>query len=273
MTKVYVVTGASGRWELDDVWIVASFSTRQEAEAWKKWCEEYWKWIDKMHQEAGAEEVEKGIYREARSGHSPKSLLMPQWLWAVVGTEEDQLREASEKFGRLFSDWEDYQKFWENLPVEQRKSDLESHLLQEIGWMLSPYDPHLGHLWDWAREIRYEVKEVDHNPLPPLGTSSDNAALLTLHALRDPQPGDRFNEFLSYWIYVVYREGNEVWYCEANPPCEFPQDAKLTKTTVEKMFNRFTYTHREKAWVRLSDRGNDVTGWIDAKYREVVDER
>ncbi|HEV8176911.1 MAG TPA: hypothetical protein VGP44_04415 [Gemmatimonadales bacterium] len=75
-------------------------------------------------------------------------------------------------------------------------------------------------------------------------------------ALRDPQPGDRWHEMLSYWLYVVDREGDlvTVQYCGA--PCTFPGDA------TEETLSVAEWREKSPGWVdALLDRGHDVTTW------------
>jgi len=280
MTKHYMVIGSSGKWELDDRWPVASFTSRQKAEEWKERCEYYWKWIEENRAEALEEEKKKRVGTGIDDYDNPRAQLFSQWRWAILGTEQDQLRQLSEDFGENFSSWKDFERFYHTVPLEEREARLDRDK-QEVGWMLSPYDPHLGAAWDWVGAVRYDIIEVEHDPPLPQDGIERDAKKLTLQALQDPQPGDRFHEMYSYWIYVVHRDGEEVWYCEANPPCSFPTDAKLTKTTVPKMFERFTTVGhllhinpgKRSAWIRLSERGNDVSGWNREMYKEILDER
>lgn len=126
----------------------------------------------------------------------------------------------------------------------------------------------------WAEEVQDPETGESVPRFQPFNPWEDRKAR-TMAALRDPQVGDCFQEHLSFWVYVVYRAGPEVWYCEANPPCRFPKDAKLTKTTVQRFYDRFVspgHALPPSSWVMLEGRDN-VTGWADAQYREVTDER
>ena len=265
MNKRYIVMGSSGKHELDNRWIVASFTSRAKADEWCDRCNYYGEWVARMEEEAFGEQNQ--IDRERNSDNidwsdddAVDALPLAQWEWAVQGTFIQQKERMVEVLGEDFSD--------------NQYRDFISKEWTDMGWMLNPYDPQIYP--NLSMSIRYEVIEVEEDPpLPKEGVERD-VKVLTLQALRDPQPGDRFHEMYSYWVYVVRRDGNEVWYCEANPPCKFPQDAKLTKTTVEKMLKHFTNdlnTYGPTPWVRLSDRGNDVKGWIGSEYVEVVDER
>lgn len=83
----------------------------------------------------------------------------------------------------------------------------------------------------------------------------------TIVALKDPKVGDRFSEMLSFWVYVLLREGNLVVWMEAHPPCELPKDG-IVKVGTLRDFERH-FTDSAGAWVLLEDRGNDVSGWLD----------
>jgi hypothetical protein len=83
-------------------------------------------------------------------------------------------------------------------------------------------------------------------------------------AFRDPQPGDRWHEMLSFWLYVVDRDGDQVTVQYSGPPCTFPEDATEETVSLEEWRRRWYYMH-------LSERGNDVAGW-KGKAREVKTE-
>jgi len=279
MSKHYIVLGSSFWHELDNRWIVASFSNRSKAEEWCERCNYYGQWVSKMEEAAFEErcaidrnlspdflEEEKIDWNNAAEVDAfyPAT----QWKWAIEGStvqgdlclDQDIEKDLSE---------ENYEAAYDCVMKEGKA---------ELGWMLNPYDPKIAE--NISQGISYEVVEVEDDPLLPSDGVERDVRVLTLQALRDPQPGDRFHEMYSYFVYVVHREQDEVWYCEANPPCSFPEDAKLVKTTVQKMLDHFTHVGRNigivgkrTAWVRLSERGNDVTGWNREYYKMVVDER
>lgn len=87
----------------------------------------------------------------------------------------------------------------------------------------------------------------------------------TDEAINDPQVGDRFHEMYSYWVYVVKVTKKFVWTMHASPPCEFPKDGKLIKRKREDFKKYYEYGSIAGCWVDLSDRGNDVKGWMDVK--------
>lgn len=93
-------------------------------------------------------------------------------------------------------------------------------------------------------------------------TDADNR-LATEQAFADPQVGDRFHEMYSYWIYIVARVGKWVCIMEAHPPCTLPNDGKVSWSTVSEFQNRFAYKSIPGYCVRLSDRGNNVHGWLE----------
>ena len=75
-------------------------------------------------------------------------------------------------------------------------------------------------------------------------------------AFGDPQPGDRWEENLSFWLYVVDRQGEQVTVQYSGAPCTFPEDATEETLSVEE------WKERSPRWVyALSDRGNNVEGW------------
>ncbi len=86
---------------------------------------------------------------------------------------------------------------------------------------------------------------------------------VTMAHLRDPQPGDRFHEMYSFWVYVLGVTNGVVIYCEANPPCTLPNDAKLTVATQAQFLARFSYGAIPGSWISYADGGNDVSGWAE----------
>lgn len=83
----------------------------------------------------------------------------------------------------------------------------------------------------------------------------------TDEAVNDPRPGDRYHERFSFWLYVIAVDGDSVVTMEANPPCEFPKDAKLRIQTKAEFKQRLSYGAIPGYWVMLADRGNNVEGW------------
>lgn len=72
----------------------------------------------------------------------------------------------------------------------------------------------------------------------------------------DPQPGDRWHEMFSFWLYVVAREGDRVTLLSAGAPCTFPQDGELWEGTVAEFAAEWGTVYY------LAGRGHDVTGWL-----------
>lgn len=93
---------------------------------------------------------------------------------------------------------------------------------------------------------------------------------LTEEHMSDPQIGDRFSEMCSFWVYIVYRNGQEVGYMEANPPCTFPDDGKFTLSTVREFKKRFGYESIPGYWVTFCDSGNNVDGWVETTVRKAT---
>lgn len=87
---------------------------------------------------------------------------------------------------------------------------------------------------------------------------------LTPLALADPQPGDRWNEMLHWWMYVVEREGDTVITMCASAPCEFPTDAKREVRSLKEFKNWLLYpTNPNATWAMCDSRDNDVS-WAGA---------
>jgi len=100
----------------------------------------------------------------------------------------------------------------------------------------------------------------------------DNDKAATAAAMADPQPGDRFTEMYAFYVVVLRRDAGSVVFMEINPPCQLPHDGKVGKMHVEDFRRRFAYGSIPGYWVRLIDRGMDVSGWEEAaQYRLEID--
>jgi hypothetical protein len=88
----------------------------------------------------------------------------------------------------------------------------------------------------------------------------------TAEAMADPQVGDRYTEMYAFWIYVVDVGEESVTTLEASPPCTVPDDGTLRVfATRDEFRSRYTYSDPTLGyWVKLADRGHDVTGWVAA---------
>lgn len=92
-------------------------------------------------------------------------------------------------------------------------------------------------------------------------TSFDAA---TETALKDPQPGDRFSEFLSFWQFVIWRDGDDIAWMEATGGQTLPRDGVLRAGTIvdfRAVCHGF-YVGR-----------TPVDGWLDWKLAEFAAER
>ena len=63
----------------------------------------------------------------------------------------------------------------------------------------------------------------------------------TAEHLSNPQPGDRFTERYSIWLYVTARDADQVTVHHASSPCTFPSGATVQTLTVEEFRQRFTF--------------------------------
>ncbi len=91
---------------------------------------------------------------------------------------------------------------------------------------------------------------------------------LTHEAMLDPKPGDLYTEMFNNWTYVVKVTPKKVTYVMFIPPCKVNmQEAHKVKTKKKEKFREyFSYKSealKDKYWVRLAERGADVS-W----YRE-----
>lgn len=91
----------------------------------------------------------------------------------------------------------------------------------------------------------------------------EEACRLTAEAFDDPQPGDRFHEMVSFWMYVlaVDDDGRVHTLC-ASPPCNVPDDGRIEVFDNAEDYRAFwAYGSIPGYTVSLADRGNKVTGW------------
>ena len=91
--------------------------------------------------------------------------------------------------------------------------------------------------------------------------------LKTHEAMMNPKVGDRFEEFYTFWMYVVKVSRWHVWTMSASAPCEFPKDGKIEKRTKKEFRKHFSYQTKapelkNKYWICLCDRNNNVKNWI-----------
>jgi len=85
----------------------------------------------------------------------------------------------------------------------------------------------------------------------------------THDAVLNPRAGDRYHEMCSFWIYVLRVTPHEVTTMDAHPPCRLPRDGVVVTQTREEFRRRLEYdTMPGQYWLRLADRGNDVSGWL-----------
>ena len=83
----------------------------------------------------------------------------------------------------------------------------------------------------------------------------------TAEAFADPQPGDEFTEFYSFWVVVVERDGDHVTWLVAKPPATLPQDGARFVGTVAEFGDTFAYKGIPGYFVKLNRRGMDMRWW------------
>jgi len=158
---MYAVIGSSGRWELNDKWVVAVFRDERTADRWCRRCSEYGQWIGEMQQAAYEEQrcYERKLWLnpkhdEALLDDSNKV----QFVWAIEGSlEQEELWQQA--FEAKYPTSEDHQyanNFWQ-------------YRAREISLMLNPYDPKIYQSsWYDLASISYRVEPVLSDPPDPL---------------------------------------------------------------------------------------------------------
>jgi hypothetical protein len=103
------------------------------------------------------------------------------------------------------------------------------------------------------------------NPFAP--SSMDRINQNTAEAFNNPQPGDRFEEFYTFWVYVlkVDSAGVLTWQGSGHPS-GFPEGASYGKFVRYKSTDEFRESFFSDSsadyWVKLCDRGNDVSKFL-----------
>jgi hypothetical protein len=90
----------------------------------------------------------------------------------------------------------------------------------------------------------------------------------TADAMDDPRAGDRFEEFYTFWMYVVAVNGDgSILVAQGSAPITFPYGAKFRRfETADDFRAAYSYKHFSDYWVCLADRDNDVTGWAQLRH-------
>lgn len=84
----------------------------------------------------------------------------------------------------------------------------------------------------------------------------------TMEAIRDPRPGDGFQEMFSVWCYVIRVEDSRIWTLGLHPPGKLPDDGVLKILGRSDFRKMMTYeTDRDSPVMMLHERGADVEGW------------
>jgi hypothetical protein len=103
------------------------------------------------------------------------------------------------------------------------------------------------------------------NPFSPSFMTEINRR--TDEALNSPQQGDRFEEFYTFWVYVlkVDDDGVLTWQGSGHPS-GFPKEAykgEFVRHESSEAFRKsFTSEGRGTYWVKLCDRDNDVSKFL-----------
>jgi hypothetical protein len=93
--------------------------------------------------------------------------------------------------------------------------------------------------------------------------TKDNDAA-TEAAFADPQVGDAFHEMYTFRMFVIGVEpGGRVAVLTVTPPCTLPNDGTLKVYESHGAYrSAFAYRSMPGYWIRLDERGINVTGWL-----------
>lgn len=87
---------------------------------------------------------------------------------------------------------------------------------------------------------------------------------VTQAAFSDPRPGDSFHEMFTFRMFVIAVEPEgRVAVMTVTPPCTLPRDGKVEiYPTHDAYRTAFAYGSIAGYWMRLGERGLDVSGWF-----------
>jgi hypothetical protein len=71
--------------------------------------------------------------------------------------------------------------------------------------------------------------------------------------MANPAVGDRFCEMYSYWVYVTARDGDQIEWRDASPPCTYPDDFKIHQGTLADFRNKYAYGAIPGYWISFVD--------------------
>lgn len=92
----------------------------------------------------------------------------------------------------------------------------------------------------------------------------DDIDLLTEQMLSDPQPGDHFQEMLSFDLFVLARDGERVTTMEGQL-YKLPSDGVIhVYDSPNHLRQRLSYKSIKGYWVQGVRRGRDVANWLEA---------
>lgn len=86
----------------------------------------------------------------------------------------------------------------------------------------------------------------------------------TTEAFADPRVGDSFHEMFTFRMFVIAIEPTgRVAVMTTTPPCTLPADGKVTIYENHDAYRAaFAYNTIPGYWIRLGERGVNVTGWF-----------
>jgi hypothetical protein len=93
---------------------------------------------------------------------------------------------------------------------------------------------------------------------------TSDSDLATVASFDDPQPGDSFHEMFSYRMFVIAVEpAGRVAVLTVTPPCTLPADGTLKIYESHDAYRAaYAYGSIPGYWIRLDERGVNVTGWF-----------
>lgn len=94
---------------------------------------------------------------------------------------------------------------------------------------------------------------------------------------KNMKTGDCFDEMLSWYMFIVKRDKKEIIVAWANPPCEFPKDAKFMRfKSFDEFFEKKSYSSSTKKDEScfpfcLGSRDHNVDDWLNnAKIEDYI---
>jgi len=97
---------------------------------------------------------------------------------------------------------------------------------------------------------------------------------MTPEKMKNPQVGDYFSEMMSFYVFVLKYEGDQVTYMEARAGQTIPRDGKLVISSYQEFHDRFQYDSdgmKGKYWVNYRGQYSEITinEWLEFFKKEI----